>query len=372
MISFNKVSTFLFAGENESKLRKIILSPLCLLSFFYGAGVRLRVFFYRRGFFRTQALPCKVVSVGNLTLGGTGKTPFVALLAELMQGKGVRTAVLSRGYKGSFSGPFGIVTDGQIMLMDVRQAGDEPFFLSKKLKGIPVFIGKERRLSGQAAVDQFQVPAVILDDGFQHLPLKRDLNLLLIDSQTPFGNGWLFPRGVLREPPGQASRADAVILTKADLSDNIEKLKEKIFQLAPDCPIFAVQYTPTGIWDQGNEQILPLEILREKKILAFTGIGSPISFRRSLENLGARIAGFSTFIDHYWYQPEDFSRLLQEGKEKGIEALITTEKDSVRLKGFPKGEIPLWVLSVQHDFIGNGRKQFEEFLWSKLDQGKKG
>jgi tetraacyldisaccharide 4'-kinase len=117
---------------------------------------------------------------------------------------------------------------------------------------------------------------------------------------------------------------------------------------------------------------LPLEILREKKILAFTGIGSPVSFRRSLENLGARITGFNAFLDHYWYQPEDFSRLLREGEERGVEALVTTEKDSVRLEGFPKGRIPLWVLSVRHEFIGKGRKQFEEFLWSKLDQGEKG
>ena len=372
MISSKKVSNFLFAAENEGKLRKIILSPLCLLSFFYGAWVRLRVFFYQRGFFRTHALPCKVVSVGNLTMGGTGKTPFVALIAELIEGKGIRTAILSRGYKGSFSGPFGMVTDGQTVLMDVRQAGDEPYFLSKKLKGVPVLIGKERHLSGQAAIERFQARAVILDDGFQHLPLKRDLNLLLVDSRTPFGNGWLFPRGVLREPLKEAKRADAVILTKADLSDNIENLKEKILQWTSGCPIFAVRYAPIGIWDQVNERALPLEILREKKILAFTGIGSPVSFRRSLENLGARITGFNAFLDHYWYQPEDFSRLLREGEERGVEALVTTEKDSVRLEGFPKGRIPLWVLSVRHEFIGKGRKQFEEFLWSKLDQGEKG
>jgi len=258
--------------------------------------------------------------------------------------------------------------------MDVSHAGDEPFFLSKRLKGIPVFIGKKRHLSGRAAVDQFQVQAVVLDDGFQHLSLKRDLNLLLVDSRVPFGNGCLFPRGVLRESPKQASRADAVILTKADLSANIKKLKEKINRLAPGCPIFAVRYAPVAILDQGRsaKRVLPLETLREKKILAFTGIADPMSFRRALENLEARVAGFKTFPDHYWYQTGDFSRLVQEGKEKGVEALVTTEKDEVRLKEFPKGEIPLWVLSVQHDFIDPGRKQFEEFLWSKLDQVKKG
>jgi tetraacyldisaccharide 4'-kinase len=372
MISFKKAWEFLFAAEEEGKLRKAILSPFCFLSFFYGAGVRLRIVLYRWGIFRTHTLPCKVVSVGNLTMGGTGKTPFVALLAEMMQSKGIRTAILSRGYKGSFAGPFGVVSDGRTILMDVRQAGDEPFFLANKLKGIPVFIGGERRHSGRAAVDQFQVRTVILDDGFQHLSLKRDLNLLLIDSRTPLGNGWLFPRGALREPPEQATRADAVILTKADRSDNIEKLKEKFIRWASDCPVFAVRYAPIAILDKEHERVLPLETLRERKTLAFTGIANPLSFRRTLEDLGTRIAGFRTFPDHYWYKPDDFSGLLREGKERGVAALVTTEKDEVRLQGFPKGEIPLWVLSVQHDFIGQGRKQFEEFLWSKLDQGKKG
>lgn len=374
MIFSGRISKYFSDSEKESKLRKIILSPLCLLSFFYRAGVRLRVLFYRWGVFRTHTLPCQVISVGNLAMGGTGKTPFVALLAEMMRRKAIATAVLSRGYKGSFSGPFGIVSDGKGILMDVAQAGDEPFFLAKELKGIPVFIGRKRHLSGQAAVDQFQVRMVILDDGFQHLSLKRDLNLLLIDSRIPFGKGCLFPRGILREPPEQATRADAVILTKADLSVNIEKLKEKIRRWAPGCPIFTVRYVPVAVLDRdpGHERVRPLEILRGKKILAFTGIADPISFRRALENLGACIAGFNAFPDHYWFQPGDVSRLLREGREKRAEALVTTEKDEVRFRDFPKGEIPLWVLSIRHDFMGPGQKQFEEFLWNKLEQVKRG
>lgn len=363
----------LFLSETEEgKLRKMLLSPLCLLSFFYGLLVRARVHLYRLGIFRSSSLPCKVVSVGNITLGGTGKTPFVILLAELFHGKGIPAAILSRGYKGSFSGPLGIVTDGKKTLMDVRQAGDEPYLLSRKLRGVPVFIGRERRLSGQAAVDRFQARVVILDDGFQHLPLRRDVNLLLLDARTPFGNGWLFPRGPLREPLDQAKRADAVILTKADPSVNIEKLKDKLLRWAPGSPVFALRYAPIGIWDQIQERTLPLEVLRGRSILAFTGIGSPTSFRRSLENLGARIVGFNSFRDHYWYRPGDLRKLLQEGEQKGAEALLTTEKDSVRLEGFPQGKIPLWVLSVRQEFIDKENEDFETFLWTKLGLGKKG
>jgi tetraacyldisaccharide 4'-kinase len=279
---------------------------------------------------------------------------------------------LSRGYKGGFAGPFGIVTDGQNTLLDVRQAGDEPYFLSKKLKGIPVLIGRKRFLSGQAAVDQFQAEVVFLDDGFQHLSLRRDVNLLLIDSQTAFGNGWMFPRGLLRESPKQAKRADAVILTKADFSDNISKLKEKFYHLAPGCPIFSVRYVPIGVWDPIQGSTSPLEALRGKRILAFTGIGDPNSFHRLLENSGARIAALKSFRDHYWYRPEDFQMLLREGSQKGVEALVTTEKDSVRLEGFPQGNMPLWVLSIRHEFLEGEQDRFEQFLWSELSLGKKG
>ena len=275
MDKVRKLFNFFLSESEEGKLRKLFLSPLCLLSFFYGLLIRTRLHFYRLGVFRSYSLPCKVVSVGNITLGGTGKTPFVVLLAEMIRAKGIPAAILSRGYKGSFSGPYGIVTDGQTIFMDVRQAGDEAYLLSKKLKGMPVFIGKERRLSGQEAIRKFQARAVILDDGFQHLPLKRDVNLLLVDSRAPFGNGWLFPRGALREPLEQANRADALILTKADLSDNIEKLKRKILHWAPGRPVFAVQYAPVGVWDQINKCALPLEALERKKHSGFYGNRKP-------------------------------------------------------------------------------------------------
>jgi tetraacyldisaccharide 4'-kinase len=199
--------------------------------------------------------------VGNITLGGTGKTPFVILLAELFQGRGIPAAILSRGYKGSFSGPLGLVTDGKNNFMDVRQAGDEPYLLSRRLRGVPVFIGRERSLSGQAAVEKFQARVVILDDGFQHLPLKRDVNILLVDARTPFGNGWLFPRGALREPLDQVKRADAVILTKVDLSDNIEKLKEKLLRWAL-VVWFCGAVRKSGFGSDPNGP--PLEVLRGK------------------------------------------------------------------------------------------------------------
>jgi tetraacyldisaccharide 4'-kinase len=171
---------------------------------------------------------------------------------------------------------------------------------------------------------------------------------------------------------GQVKRADAVILTKADLSANMEKLKGKLSRLTAGSPIFATRYAPDGLWDKTLEASLPLGDLQGKKILAFTGIGNPASFRGSLESLGARILGFRSFRDHYWFQPGDFSGLLREGELKGAEALVTTEKDAVRLEGFPREKIHLWVLSVRHEFVGREQEPFEEFLWKKLGLGEKG
>ena len=216
----------LIRNPEESRLQQVLLAPLGLLSFFYGWVLEARLFLFRRGIYKTHSLPCKVISVGNLTLGGTGKTPFVRLIAEMVRDRGYRTAILSRGYKGKFQGPHEIVSDGERVFMDAAKAGDEPCLLAEKLRGIPIIVGRERWVSGQFAVDRFRTEVAILDDGFQHLSLKRDLNLLLIDSASPFGNGKLFPRGVLREPLDQIARADAITLTKTRSDDNIKILKK--------------------------------------------------------------------------------------------------------------------------------------------------
>jgi tetraacyldisaccharide 4'-kinase len=337
-----------------------------LLSFFYGVGVRLRVWFFERGIFRAHALPCKVVSVGNITLGGTGKTPLAAFLADFLKGKGFRVSILSRGYKGKFSGPHGVVTDGDTIFMGPREAGDEPYLLSTKLKGVPIIVGGERRITGQLSVEKFGTQMIILDDGFQHLQIKRDVNLLLLDAQAPFGNGCLFPRGSLREPLSQLKRADAVILTKTDQSDNIIKLKENLKKWTQGIPIFTVNFVPVGVRAPGEKALFPVEKLRNKKIWAFTGIGNPQSFHKTLTRLESQILGFVSFPDHYWYKPRDLQTLMSEGKARGAEVLVTTEKDAVRLGGMRAEKIPLWTVSIMPDFLSDEQNKFEEFLRGKL------
>ncbi|MDI6755442.1 MAG: tetraacyldisaccharide 4'-kinase [Thermodesulfobacteriota bacterium] len=347
-------------------MRKLLLSPLCLLSFFYGWANSARVYLYERGIFPTRSLAGKVVSVGNITLGGTGKTPFVVLLAEMLKSKGLRVAILSRGYKGNFSEPFRVVSDGKQTFMDASQAGDEPYLMSTKLSGIPVIVGQNRWRSGKYAIEHFQSETLILDDGFQHLPLKRDLNLLLVDSSAPFGNGYLFPRGILRESLSQLRRADAIILTKAGQHDNFKILKLNLTKFSEEIPIFKVEYAPGEIRMFGKETSFPAEYLKGKKVLAFSGIAKPISFKQTLLNLNADIAEFVIFPDHHQYRPKEWEKLSQKARDLGVEAMVTTEKDLVRCQGFKQGIIPLWGVSIRHVFLGNDLPRFEEFLFSRL------
>lgn len=215
-------------------------------------------------------------------------------------------------------------------------------------------------------MDRFQTEVVILDDGFQHLSLKRDLNLLLVDSSSPFGNEKLFPRGVLREPLNQIARADAIILTKAENDDNIEKLKKKFSIQGVRVPVFRVSYKPGEVRVLGGEKSFPPETLRGRKVLAFSGIAQPESFEKTLLGLKTELAWFEIFPDHHEYRPEEMRRLQDQALRSGVDAMVTTEKDLVRLKNLVPGSIPLWALSVGHAFQGEDQSLFETFLWERL------
>jgi tetraacyldisaccharide 4'-kinase len=353
------------AGE-ESKWRKALLGPLYLLSLLYGWIVSLRVRFYSWNIFSSHSLPCKVVSVGNITLGGTGKTPFVCFLAELLKRKGLRVAVLSRGYGGQLEGKVGVVADGRQILMEPRQAGDEPYLLAEKLQGIPVIVGQDRYRSGQYAIDHFRSEVLILDDGFQHLALRRDVNFLLLDSTSPFGNGNLLPRGVLREPADQLTRAHAIVLTKAGMSGNIYNLNGISMQTAFKGPTFRVDYEPFAVQVYGQTETMGLEKLKGRKILAFSGIAKPESFRHTLCRLGVQICAMEIFPDHHWYVRKDWDRLLTKAQKLDAEGFITTEKDFVRIRSLRPGSFPLWAVSIRHFFPENDQPRFEKFLFSRL------
>jgi len=336
-------------GENGPSCQKAYLSPLHLISSIYGLGVRTRLFLYDIGFLKAHQLPYKVISVGNITLGGTGKTPTVEYIAKLLKEEGLDVVVLSRGYGGSRRGKFGVVSDGDRLLLPFREAGDEPYMLAQRLQGIPIIIGRRRDLSGEYAFAHFQPNVAILDDGFQHLGVKRDIDILLVDSQTGFGNGYLFPRGPLREPLDQMSRADFFIITKVEELDTCGELEEMIKSHKKDAIIFRSTYNPDYLTDLNGGKRWPLKYIKGRRVAALSGIANPAYFRHLLERVGAKVEEEITFSDHHVYSRKDVP-IIQKGMNKA-ECIITTEKDATKLSRVVKGDFPAMSLGISLKII---------------------
>lgn len=332
---------------------------LRLLSLPYWGGVAVRNRLYDLGLLRQAKLPCPVISVGNLTVGGAGKTPTVILLANLLRKKGRRPAVLSRGYGGRAAAPVSIVSDENRVLMEWSEAGDEPVLIARAVPGVPVLTGAERRLTGRAAVEQFSADILILDDAFQHRQLFRDLDIVLINAALPFGNGRLLPGGPLREPKASLRRAHILIRTGAE-GDKVEPLEEAVSGL----PFFHGIHRPQGIVEGRTGRLLPAASLQGEKVCAFAGIGRPESFRRSLIALGAKVVSFRTFPDHYPYLRPDIDALRRLAAETGADRIITTEKDGVRLGDFPDFLTEVSLLRIGMEITP--LVPFEELIFSRL------
>jgi tetraacyldisaccharide 4'-kinase len=278
--------------------------------------------------------------VGNLTAGGTGKTPTVILLARLLRERGWHPAVLSRGYGGSAREPVNVVSDGKAILLGWRMAGDEPVLIARTLPEIPVLTGSSRLITGRAAVEKFGADVLILDDAFQHRSLRRNLDIVLIDAVRPFGNGALLPRGPLREMPEGLRRAHLVIRTGAE--GTATDFPPELFGL----PSFRGYRRAEALVEAGTGKVLPVEEIRGRKVFAFAGIGRPDSFRESLAGLGAQVVSFRAFDDHYPYGPGDLDDLLRLAAASGAGRIVTTEKDAVRLADFPDFLAKLFFLRI--------------------------
>ncbi len=336
-------------GKNGPSCQRVYLLPLHVISSIYGLGVRARLFLYGTGFLKGSRLPYKVISVGNITLGGTGKTPTVEYIAKLLKEEGMDVVLLSRGYGGRMRGKFGVVSDGNRILLSFREAGDEPYMLAQRLQGIPILIGRRRDLSGRYASTQFHPHVASLDDGFQHLGVKRDVDILLVDSQTGFGNGYLFPRGPLREPLDQLSRADLFIITKMEELDTCGKLEERIRFHKKDAIIFHSNYRPDYLIDLNGGKRLPVGYIRGRRIAALSGIANPAYFRHLLERAGAKVEEEIIFPDHHVYSKQDIP-MIQRGICKA-ECIVTTEKDAAKLNRVVKRDFPTLSLGINLKII---------------------
>jgi tetraacyldisaccharide 4'-kinase len=365
-------------SRREDAVSAVYGAFLQALSWLFNGIAQTRFWLYRHRILHDQPLGCLVVVVGNLTVGGTGKTPVVEKFARALQERGRKVAILSRGYK-SKAPPFWkkwwyalthtaeppprIVSDGERVLLDSEQAGDEPYMLARNLPGVIVLVDKNRVKAGAYAIKKFGCDTLVLDDGFQYLPLKGRLNLLLVDKTNPFGNGHLLPRGILREPIKHLKRASYVFLTKSNGHRDTE-LEAVIQRHNPGVDIIECAHRPQYLqrFDPSSGAAAvrePLTWLKGRRVLAFSGIATPESFEKFLRDLGALIMVRERFLDHYRYTEEDLTDLSELAKREGAECLVTTEKDAVRIPESHRWPLPLYYLRLEIDII-RGAANFDE------------
>ena len=383
---FEQFAIDVIMGRREGTTAALFGGFLQVCSYLFSGIVQLRLWLYRNRILRDQPLGCLVVVVGNLTVGGTGKTPIVEMFAKALRDRGRKVGILSRGYKSKTpplwqkwwfwlnhteEEPPRVVSDGTNVLLDSEVAGDEPYMLARNLPGVVVLVDKNRVKAGAYAIKHFGCDTLVLDDGFQYLPLKGRLNLLLVDKTNPFGNGFLLPRGILREPIKHLKRASYVFLTKSrGVRD--EELEAMIRKFNPDAEIIECAHKPQYLQRvdngepfrqaQGAEPVaarLPLTALAGRKIGAFSGIAAPESFEAFLRETGARLEYSRRFLDHYRFTTEDLATVFAEARQAGAEIMLTTEKDAVRLPADEKFPLPCYYLRLEIEIL-RGAADFKE------------
>ena len=335
----------LVSGRRRGAGAAVLRGGLRLAEIFYAAAVCGRNRWYDLGMAAAHRVDAPVISVGNLTLGGTGKTPLVRWLARWFQDRGVRVAVVSRGY-GSKAG----------------MANDEALELRQSLPDVRHLQNPDRVAAAREAIREFGSRLILLDDGFQHRRIARDLDIVLLDALAPFGYGHVFPRGTLREPINGLRRAKVVILSRADLLDPAGRaaIWEIVKAHAPAAICAEAVHAPKTLISNSGERI-PIDSIRGQSVAAFCGIGNPAGFRHTLESCGCRVAGFREFPDHHQYTPSDIESLTSWAAGLGVSAVLCTHKDLVKLPLNQLGALPLWAVSIEMQFLGG-----QEALESRL------
>jgi tetraacyldisaccharide 4'-kinase len=367
-----KIQEIMTGGrESGSLFLKLFLFSI---SIGYGLIVRLRETIYKKGLLQSKRLPCPVISIGNLSVGGSGKTPMTIYVAKLIQGLGYSVAIISRGYKGQAEKFGGVVCDGRRICMGPDTAGDEPFMVAQRLKTVPVIVGQNRFKAGRLAIQEFKPDVLLLDDAFQHLKLHRDLDLVLLDSIEPLGNTFLFPRGTLRETASALSRGDAVILTRSDIgkAPSLDQIKKHV----PRMPIFHSSHIPyiykivTGNSIQSQDSSTSSSeydfgAFKNKRVFAFSGIASNDDFRRTIESFQCKLENFSEFPDHHQYSERELDKIIKSAMDVSAEFIFTTEKDYVRIAHKIKWPMDLVIIGIEISF-GENDIAFKSFIKRRL------
>jgi len=339
------------------------------LSPIYSAAMRLRAFLYSKGILKQHRLPVPVISVGNLTLGGTGKTPLVQYITKKLIQRGLKPAIISRGYGGKAHAQINIVSDGKNILLDAECGGDEPRLLAENLPGVPVITGNKRAVTGLHAIKKLGADVIVLDDGFQHLSVQHDIDLVLFHAETLLSTNRILPGGDLREPPAALQRAHGFIINglTADNSKQVQTFHQFLNQRFPGKPVFTAHYQPATILKKGLGQTLsaiPTAEAAGMVLYGFCGIANPESFAQLLIQKKYNLVGFKAFRDHHSYSKRDIQELRKLARKIGAQALITTEKDFVKLKPLFLSDIPILSLGIEPDMD----KSFDDFL-NRLLQG---
>ncbi|MSU31627.1 MAG: tetraacyldisaccharide 4'-kinase [Pedosphaera sp.] len=372
-----EAETFFLAvilGDLQGRKARTIRSLLLVLSHVFAGIVKLRRLFYSLRLFRDSTLGVQVIAVGNLTVGGTGKTPVVEKFARTLQDAGRKVAILSRGYRSrpkpfterlvdklllrDDTTPPRIVSDGYSLLLDSESAGDEPHMLASNLRDVVVLVDKDRVKAGRYAVEKYGCDTLLLDDGFQYWRLAgRRTDVVLIDCQQPFGNGHLLPRGTLREPPSHLVRAHVIFLTKSD--GKTEALRERIRGINPRADIIECIHHPLYFEDVFTGERHGLDLLAGRKVASLTGIAQPESFESKLVELGAEIVLARRFADHHRFTQQEVLDAVNRGKKRRADMLLTTQKDAVRFPKLDRRDLPVYFMRVEIKIIA-GAEGFDE------------
>ncbi len=342
------------SGQNQSIAAGLLRILLWLVALFYGCVMRCRNWCYDVGLLGSISVDIPVICIGNITTGGTGKTPLVIWLCRYLQEKGLRCAILTRGYK----------TEGETL-------SDEPALLADACNGTPVIINSDRVAGAKKAIETHQPDVLIMDDGFQHRRLRRDMDILAIDATCPFGYGHILPAGLLREPMGSLRRASAMIITRSDQVDDgyIRRIEQTIERIAPEATIAKSIHRQTHAITSGK-QTMDMEMLRSKTIYAFCGIGNPQAFFDSLSQSGLKVSGTQVFDDHHVYTEADIRPIIEQAGDRGADTILCTQKDWSKCECLvPEGNEPVFAsMAMELDFISGFdtmTQQLETLLQSK-------
>jgi tetraacyldisaccharide 4'-kinase len=352
--------------RRHGKRAMLLRCLLRMLEVVYGNVMRLRCWCYEKRLARWHSVGCLTISIGNLTVGGTGKTPIVEQFARTLTQEGRRVAILSRGYK-SLARPVAqrfwnrlalrsnyipprVVSDGCSLLLDSGRAGDEPFMLASNLRDVVVIVDKDRVKSALYAIKHFNVDTLLLDDGYQYLPLKERLNITLVDRHAPFGNEHVLPRGTLREPHDHLRRADVIFITKCDGGD-LTDLKKRLRKYNRHAEIIECTHKTLYLQDLYTNEQQPLTFLQGRDIGVISGIAVPESFENSLRKLGANLIYARSYADHHRYTDPEVSNAIARTRARGGHALVTTEKDAVRFPRVNRHDLPVYFLRVEIQLI---------------------